>query len=95
MIDWFKEGNVPSTNAGIHELYRQRAEDLHRGQMPGPPVACARRAASVISSCFPVSTRTVATDGTVEMTESDAAPVLNAGWVRVDASDQTSAVSVV
>jgi len=28
--------------------------------------------------------RAVANDGTVEMTESDAAPLLNAGWVRVD-----------
>jgi hypothetical protein len=31
--------------------------------------------------------RSVANDGTVEMTESDAAPLPNAGWVRVDAGD--------
>ena len=31
--------------------------------------------------------RAVAADGTVEMTESDAAPLLNAGWVRADAGD--------
>jgi hypothetical protein len=29
----------------------------------------------------------VAPDGTVEITEADAAPLLRAGWVRVDAGD--------
>jgi len=32
--------------------------------------------------------RAVAADATVEMTESDAAPLLRAGWARVDPSDQ-------
>ena len=31
--------------------------------------------------------RNVSADGTVEMSESDAAPLLRAGWVRVDAGD--------
>jgi hypothetical protein len=29
----------------------------------------------------------VAADGTIDMTESDAAPLLRAGWVRADADD--------
>jgi hypothetical protein len=31
--------------------------------------------------------RNVAADGTVEMSESDAAPLLRAGWVRADTDD--------
>jgi hypothetical protein len=30
----------------------------------------------------------VAADGKLDMTESDAAPLLRAGWARVDADDQ-------
>src|SRR3974390_1728508 len=32
MLDWFKRGAGPSSNAGIFELYRQRAEELRRGE---------------------------------------------------------------
>jgi predicted phage terminase large subunit-like protein len=32
MLDWFKRGAEPSSNAGIFELYRQRAEELRRGE---------------------------------------------------------------
>src|SRR6516165_1473470 len=32
MLDWFKRGSGPSTNAGIFEWYRQRSEDLGRGE---------------------------------------------------------------
>ena len=39
--------------------------------------------------------RAVAADGTVEMTESDAAPLLNAGWVRVEAGDLSGTEAVV
>jgi hypothetical protein len=31
MLDWFKRGSGPSSNAGIFELYRMRAEEA-RGQ---------------------------------------------------------------
>jgi hypothetical protein len=30
MLDWFKRGAGPSSNTGIFELYRQRAEELRR-----------------------------------------------------------------
>ena len=33
--------------------------------------------------------RTVSADGTVEMSESDAAPLISAGWVRVDGGDMS------
>ena len=32
MLDWFKRGSGPSTNAGIFELYRMRAEELRELQ---------------------------------------------------------------
>jgi hypothetical protein len=41
LLDWFKRGSGPSSNAGIFELYRQRAEELRRGQA-GPLGAAAR-----------------------------------------------------
>jgi hypothetical protein len=83
MLDWFKRGSGPSSNAGIFELYRQRAEELRRGQMPGPPV-CLRAPRGVSCVQLPSGTRrNVAADGTVEMSEKDAEPLLRAGWVRV------------
>jgi len=68
-----------TSNAGIFELYRQRAEELRRGQMPGPPVRL--RAPSGVShvQLFSGIHRAVAPDGTVEMTPDDAAPLLRAG----------------
>jgi hypothetical protein len=87
MLDWFKRGSGPSTNAGIFELYRQRAEELRRGQMPGPPVRL--RAPRGIShvQLFSGIHRAVAADGTVDMSETDAEPLLRAGWVRAEAGD--------
>jgi predicted phage terminase large subunit-like protein len=87
MLDWFKRGSGPSSNAGIFELYRQRAEELRRGLVPGP---AARLRAPRGISCVQLlsgARRNVGADGTVEMTEADAAPLLRAGWVRVDAGD--------
>ena len=56
MLDWFKDGDVPSPNAGIFLLYRQWAEEIRRGQIPGPMVRLRARAASAMSSCFLAST---------------------------------------
>src|SRR6516162_490904 len=88
MLDWFKDSGGPSTHRGIFEYYRQLAEEIRRGQMPGPQVRL--RAPLGIShvQLFSGIHRAVAADGTVEMTESDAAPLLRAGWARVDPSDQ-------
>jgi predicted phage terminase large subunit-like protein len=65
MLDWFRRGAGPTSNAGIFELYRQRAEGLHRGQMPGPAVRpCAPRGDSHVQ-LFSGIHRAVAPDGTV------------------------------
>ena len=84
MLDWFKRGAGPTSNAGIFELYRQRAEELRRGQMPGPPVRLRAPAGVGAVQLLSGIHRNVTADGTVEMSEADAAPLLRAGWVRVD-----------
>jgi predicted phage terminase large subunit-like protein len=87
MLDWFKRGSGPSSNAGIFELTRQRAEELRRAQMPGPPVRLrAPRGVSCVQLLSGIR-RNVAPDGTVEMSETDAGPLLRAGWVRVGVGD--------
>jgi len=84
MLDWFKRGAGPTTNSGIFELTRRRAEEFRRGQMPGPTVRL--RTPAGIGAIQTLSGRhlNVAVDGTVEMSETDAAPLLAQGWVRVD-----------
>jgi predicted phage terminase large subunit-like protein len=85
MLDWFKRGAGPASNAGIFELYWQRAEELRRGQAPGPSVRLrAPRGVGQVQLLSGIR-RAVAADGTVEMTEADAAPLLRAGWLRADA----------
>ena len=72
---------------GSSLLYKQWAEEIRRGQEPGPTVRLrAPRGVSHVQ-LFSGLHRAVANDGTVEMTESDAAPLLNAGWVKVEAGD--------
>jgi predicted phage terminase large subunit-like protein len=85
LLDWYKRASGPSSNAGIFELYRQRAEELRRGQMPGPQVRLrAPRGVSHVQ-LFSGVHRAIAADGTVEMSQSDAEPLLRAGWERADA----------
>jgi predicted phage terminase large subunit-like protein len=84
MLDWFKRGAGPSSNAGIFELYRQRAEELRRGQATQGRQVRLRAPVGVGAVQLLSGThRNVSGDGTVEMSESDAAPLLRAGWVRV------------
>jgi predicted phage terminase large subunit-like protein len=85
MLDWFKRGSVPSSDAGIFELYRQRAEALRRQQAAGErrvrlrvPPGIGHRNMLLLN---------VAADGTVEMPEAEAESFLRAGWVRVDTGD--------
>ena len=82
LLDWYKRASGPSSNAGIFELYRQRAEELRRGQVDGDsrvrlrvPPGIGHRNLLLLN---------VAADGTVEMHEAEAEPFLRAGWVRVD-----------
>ena len=91
MLDWFKRGAGPASNAGIFELYRQRAEELRRAQPPASRVRLrAPRGIAEVELLSGIRC-TIAADGTVDMTEADAAPLLRAGWVRVDADDVTGA----
>ena len=88
MLDWFKRGAGPTSNAGIFEYYRQRAEELRRGQpMPTRQVRL-RAPVGVGAVQLPSGThRNVSADGTVDMSETNAAPLLRAGWTRVDTGD--------
>ena len=82
LLDWYKRASGPSSNAGIYELYRRRAEELRRGQADGdsrvrlrvPPGIGHRNLLRL----------NVAADGTVEMLASEAEACLRAGWLRVD-----------
>jgi len=86
MLDWFKDGDGPTSHRGIFEYYRQLAEKVRRGQMPGAMVRLrAPRGVSHVQ-LFSGLHRAVANDSTVEMTESDAGDLLRAGWERADAS---------
>jgi hypothetical protein len=88
MLDWFKRGAGPASNMGIFELYRQRAEKLRHEETSSGHTVLLRAPAGVGAvQLLSGLHRNVATDGTVEMSEADAAPLLRAGWVRVDASD--------
>jgi predicted phage terminase large subunit-like protein len=87
MLDWFKRASGPTSNRGIFELYRQRAEELRRGQAAGAPVRLrAPRGVGCVQLLSGIR-RNVAADGMVEMSEKDAAPLLRAGWVRADVGD--------
>jgi len=85
MLDWFKRGSGPSSNAGIFELYRQRAEELRRGEA-GKRRTVRLRVPTGIGRMNMLHLN-VAADGTVEMTEEEAQSFLRAGWVRVDAGE--------
>ena len=81
MLDWFKRSSGPGSNAGIFEWYRQRAEELRRGE-----TGKRRRVPPGIGRNNMLHLN-VAADGTVEMPEGEAVSFLQAGWVRVDAGD--------
>jgi hypothetical protein len=86
MLDWFKRGSGPSTNAGIFELYRQRAEELRRGEATKRRLVRLRVPPGI--GRMNMLHLNVAADGTVEMTEDEAESFLRAGWQRVDIDDQ-------
>src|SRR6516165_597782 len=86
MLDWLKQsGREPG---GFFQLIKERAEALRRSQAgSGTPVRL--RAPPGISAVQLLSgaRRIVGADGTVEMSEADAAPLLRAGWVRAGDAD--------
>ena len=86
LLDWFKRGSAPGTGAGIWELYRQRAEELRSGEVAtSRPVRLRAPRGVGAVQLLSGARRNVAGDGTVEMSEADAAPLLRAGWTQADA----------
>ena len=85
MLDWFKRGSGPTSNAGIFELYRQRAEEARRQQAEGERRVRLRVPSGI--GRMNLLHLNAAADGTVEMLESEAESFLRAGWVRVDACE--------
>jgi hypothetical protein len=85
LLDWFKRGSSPSTGAGIWELTRQRYEELRAGEVAAsrPVRLRAPRGVGAVQ-LLSGARRNVAGDGAVEMSQSDAAPLLLAGWVYAD-----------
>jgi hypothetical protein len=80
MLDWFKRGSGPSSNAGIFELYRQRAEEPRRGEVrPGRAVRLRAPRGVGAVQLLSGARRNVAGGGSVEMSQSDAGPLLLAG----------------
>jgi hypothetical protein len=86
LLDWYKQGaGGPTSNRGIFELYWRRAEEAHRQQKEGDRRARLRVPQGI--GRMNLLHLNVASDGTVEMPESEAESFLRAGWVRVDAGD--------
>jgi hypothetical protein len=85
LLDWVKRGAGPTSDAGIFELTRQRAEELRREQAEGDRRARLRAPAGIGHRNMLLLN--IAADGTVEMLESEAESFLRAGWVRADHGD--------
>jgi len=89
MLDWYKQGaGGPTSNRGIFELYRQRAEEARRQQAGGDRRVRLRVPQGI--GRMNLLHLNVAADGTIEMPESEAESLLRAGWVRVDEGDGRS-----
>jgi len=87
MLDWFKRGSGPSSNAGIFELYRQLAEEA-RGQQASRERRVRLRVPAGIGRMNLLHLN-VGADGTVEMLESEAESFLRAGWERLEEPGST------
>ena len=85
LLDWYKQGSGPSSNAGIFELYRMQAEQA-RGQQTARDRRVRLRVPPGVGRMNLLHLN-VAADGTVEMLESEAESFLRAGWERVDTGD--------
>ena len=85
MLDWFKRGSGPSSNAGIFELTRMRAEEARRQQARREHRVRLRVPQGI--GRMNLLHLNVGPDGTVEMPEGEAESFLRAGWVRVDTGD--------
>ena len=50
MLDWFKRGAGPSSNAGIFELYRQMAEEARNSQPRPEPLSVMAKRLGILRS---------------------------------------------
>ena len=77
--------SAPRSGAGTWELYRQRAEELRSGEVAASrPVRLRAPRAIGAVQLLSGDRRNVTADGTVEMSQADATPLLRAGWVYAD-----------
>jgi len=83
LLDWYKRGSGPSSNAGIFELYRMRAEGARLQQAERERRVRLRVPQGI--GRMNLLHLNVASDGTVEMPESEAQSFLRAGWEWADA----------
>ena len=71
MLDWYKQGaGGPTSNRGIFELYRQRAEELRRGEAERQRRVRLRVPQGI--GRMNLLLLNVAADGTCEMPEAEA-----------------------
>jgi len=83
MLDWYKQAvSGPSSNAGIFELYRMRAEVM-RGQQDRREFRVHLRVPPGIGQTNLLHLN-VATDGAVEMAAEEAELFVRADWERVE-----------
>jgi predicted phage terminase large subunit-like protein len=80
MLDWFKRGSGPSSDAGIFELCRHWPK--RRAPRRRAPNRC-RQWQAARHPPLAVTTR-LEPAGTIEMSETDAMTLSRAGWVRVE-----------
>ena len=88
LLDWFKRGSGPGSNAGIFEWYRQRAAELRRDETAKRRTVRLRVPPGI--GRVNMLHLNVAADGTVEMPEEEAQSFLRAGWERVGVGDAPS-----
>jgi hypothetical protein len=87
ILDWLKQsGREPG---GMYQLMKERFLELRRSQAEAdiPVRLRAPRGVGAVQLLSGIR-RNVATDCTVEISETDAAPLLRAGWVRADVGDR-------
>ena len=85
MLDCFKRGGGPSSNAGIFELTPMQAEPAREQQARGERRVRLRVPPGL--SRMTMLHLHVAADGTAEMSEREAEPFLRVGWLKIDAAE--------
>jgi hypothetical protein len=91
MLDWFKEASREPS--GIYQYYKMLTAELRQQQRRLERRVRLKAPAGIGSvRMFSGIHRNVEPDGTVEMSESGAEPLLRAGWVRVGSPEERGSV---